>query len=64
MEAIKYANEVGSSNIENCNIPISTMLRAGLKTILGFNDMDIGTMLGSIATNKSDKETFSNIEHI
>jgi selenocysteine lyase/cysteine desulfurase len=61
-EAIRYANEVGSSNIENYNIQLSTKLRNGLKTISGLNVMDIGSKLGSIITINSEKETLYNIE--
>jgi cysteine desulfurase / selenocysteine lyase len=62
-EAIKYANEVESSNIEKRNLQLSTKLRRGLETISGINVMDIGSALGSIVTINSEKETLSNIEH-
>jgi selenocysteine lyase/cysteine desulfurase len=61
-EAIKYANEVGSSNIENYSIQLSTKLRDSLRAIPGINVMDFGSKLGSIVTINSEKESLSNIE--
>ena len=49
-EAVRYANNVGISEIQNCNQKLSQKLREGLSQIPGLRVLDRGSKLASIVT--------------
>lgn len=63
MEAIKYANTIGLTTIENYNRKLSETLRTNLKNS-GFKVLDIGQNLSSIVTFCGPDNDLENIQKV